>query len=87
MIAQAEVVTEVAKGIHWQELGIVGVVIAALFGVLYYQLRESAKERKETRDCHREERTEWREGHKDFSERLEASVNKLTDAIHELSKR
>lgn len=87
MIAQSETIaTEVVKNIHWQELGIAGVVIAALFGVIWFLLKQASEERKDTRDCHREERSEWREHHKEHSERLEKAVDKLADAVRDLSK-
>jgi uncharacterized FlaG/YvyC family protein len=76
----------------WAEYGIAGLVIAALLGFLWVFLKRQAdhiekqSERNEQHirekdEAHRDERNEWRKEAEARSEKLNRSLDTLTDAI------
>lgn len=73
----------------WSDHGLAGLVIMTLFGVLFWginrvsihfkeQAESSVRTARELTESHRDERSEWRTS-------SERNVDKLTDAIKELS--
>lgn len=61
----------------WAQFGLAGVVIAALFWlVVSYGKRQDVQEA-----AHRDERREWRESEERRTEKLEAALNALTEAL------
>ena len=45
----------------WAQFGLAGLVIAALFSVLGFHMKQHREERKEMSNAHREERRDWNE--------------------------
>ena len=48
-----------AAALPWAQFGLAGLVIAALFSVLGYHMKQHREERKEMANAHREERRDW----------------------------
>jgi len=72
----------------WAEYGIAGLVIAALLGFLWLFLKRQAdhidsqqQHMREKDDLHRSERAEWRKEADARAEKLNQSLDTLTDAI------
>lgn len=75
IIGQADVINEtikVSENKNWAEFGLAGLVIAALFGVIFYILSE-----------HKSERKEWRTESKDMGEKTVSAITALTKAVNE----
>jgi len=67
----------------WQQFGLAGLVIGALFCLVGWLIHANSKERKETRDDHREERKEWIEASNRNTDKVETVIKELTVAIRE----
>lgn len=65
----------------WAEYGLAGLVILALFLLVFWLVHANGKERAETRDAHSSERKEWHASSAQQAERLEKAFEKVSDAI------
>ena len=71
----------------WEEFGIAGLVIGALFYTLFRLVQHQKDERTETRDLHREERKEWKEEANQREENLGTILSDLETTIQDLGSR
>ena len=76
----AEVTTD------WSQFGLAGLVIGALFTVLFLFVKAAISRLEEMDSIHREERQEWRHTFERRDDKLESVLDRLTEAVKELKK-
>ncbi len=67
----ASTTVEAAKSANWAEFGLAGLVILALFGVIFYLLDE-----------HKSERKEWKSDLTKIANSNNSAIEKLTDSLN-----
>jgi uncharacterized membrane protein len=79
MIGQTEAAGQIEQAAQtyqwWAQFGLGGLVIGAMFGVLWYIVK-----------MHREERKEWRDDIEKFVARSEESDKQVSRVVEELTK-
>ena len=65
----------------WAQAGIAGLVLFGMFLLVVLVMWLGSRERQSIRDEHKEERKEWRHSAESNSDKLEAAINKLSDAL------
>lgn len=66
----ASTTIEASKTANWAEFGLAGLVILALFGVIFYLMNE-----------HKGERKEWKQDIGKMSENQVSAISKLTESL------
>lgn len=68
----------------WQHFGLPGLVIAALFGLVVFIIRQNNGRFDALEKRHRAERDEWRRSDDQRSRNIEAAMNRIADAINHM---
>lgn len=71
---------------EFAQFGLAGLVILALFFVLYQLINGAMKRYDSVMSEHRSERKEWRESEDKRSERMDRTLNELTASIRRIDK-
>jgi len=69
----------------WSEFGLAGLVVAALFSIMFIIVKWLIAHIDKEAERHQSERSEWREVSKDAVEGVETAVDKMSDRIQDLS--
>lgn len=77
------ILAETAAALPWAQFGLAGLVIGALFAVLWHFMKQHREEREKTSESHRDERREWRAEATSREERLQEIFKSFTEAVLE----
>lgn len=78
--------TNVGSAETWKEFGLAGLVIFALFCLVFYVMKQGREDRATQDERHREERIEILGRFEKVAEITKESVDNNTDAIRELTR-
>lgn len=70
---------------EWSQFGLAGLIVAAMFWLLWNVIKSSMERFDTVMKEHREERSEWRKSSESRDDKLERTLSEVTRALHQNS--